>query len=125
VRSTIAWLAPNARGTAAAHGAPLGENEVRAAKEALGWDPDREFHVPQEVYEAFGSCVARHQGIQREWRLARWCAQDPPRAAEWERAWQGRPAEAFAEALPAFDRAAAASVATRAACSAVMQAFAP
>jgi transketolase len=129
VRSTIAWPAPNARGTAAAHGAPLGEEEVRATKAALGWDPDREFHVPDQVYEAFNSSVAiaRGSGLQREWqrRLARWRAADPARGAEWERAWQGRPSEGLSEALPSFDPAEAASVATRAAGSAVMQAFAP
>src|SRR5918996_636522 len=127
VRSTIAWPAPNARGTAAAHGAPLGDDEVRATKEALGWDPDRDFHVPEEVYEAFRSCVARGDELQWEWqrRLTRWRAQDPPRAAEWERAWQGRPAEGLAEALPSFDPAEAGALATRAAGSAVMQAFAP
>jgi transketolase len=127
VRSTIAWPAPNACGTAAAHGAPLGEGEVRATKAALGWDPEREFHVPDRVYEAFNSSVARGAELQREWqrRLARWRAADPARAAEWERAWQGRPAEGLSEALPSFDPAEAASVATRAAGSAVMQAFAP
>ena len=127
VRSTIAWPAPNARGTAAAHGAPLGEDEVRATKETLGWDPDLEFHVPNEVYEAFGVCAARGRELQREWqrRLAGWRAQDPVRAGEWERAWQGRPAEGLAEALPSFDPAEAGALATRAAGSAVMQAFAP
>jgi transketolase len=127
VRSTIAWPAPHARGTAAAHGAPLGEEEVRATKAALGWNPDREFHVPDRVYEAFNSCVARGLELQREWqrRLARWRAADPARAAEWERAWQGRPAEGLSEALPSFHPAEAASLATRAAGSVVMQAFAP
>ena len=127
VRSTIAWPAPNARGTAAAHGAPLGKEEVRATKAALGWDPEREFHVPDEVYEQFSSCVARGRELEWQWqrRLARWRAEDPARAAEWERAWQGRPAEGLSEALPSFDPAEADSLATRAAGSAVMQAFAP
>jgi transketolase len=127
VRSTIAWPAPNARGTAAAHGAPLGEDEVRATKEALGWDPDREFNVPEEVYERFGLCAARGEMRQVSWeeRLERWRAEDPERAAEWERAWQGRPGEGLAEALPSFDPAEAGALATRAAGSAVMQAFAP
>jgi transketolase len=127
LRSTIAWPAPNARGTAAAHGAPLGEEEVRATKEALGWDPDREFHVPDEVYEAFRSCAARGRQLQREWegRLERWRAEDRARAAEWERAWQGRPAEGLGEALPTFDPAETGALATRAAGNAVMQAFSP
>jgi transketolase len=124
VRSTIAWPAPNASGTAAAHGAPLGETEVRATKEALGWDPEREFHVPAEVYAAFGAAAARGERLQRDWerRLVRWRAQDPARAAEWERAWQGRPADGLADALPSFD---AGAHATRAAGGEAMQAFAP
>ena len=127
VRSTIAWPAPNAQGTAAAHGAPLGEAEVRATKEALGWDPDSEFRVPAEVYDAFGSCVARGQELQRAWeaRLEDWRAEDPARAAEWERAWRGRVGQGLAGALPTFDPAEAGALATRAAGSKAMQAFAP
>jgi transketolase len=123
VRSTIAWPAPNARGTAAAHGAPLGEDEVRATKEALGWDPGRDFYVPAEAYEAFGACVARGRELQREWqrRLARWRAEDPARAAEWERAWRGRPGAGLAEALPSFDPAGVGALAARAAGGAVMR----
>jgi transketolase len=126
VRSTIAWPAPNARGTAAAHGAPLGEAEVRATKEALGWDPDVEFHVPEEVYERFGLCVPSGEVRQLVWeqRLDRWRAKNPERAAEWERVWRGRPAEGLAQALSSFDPAEAGTLATRAAGSAVMQAFA-
>jgi transketolase len=127
VRSTIAWPAPNARGTAAAHGAPLGEAEVRATKEALGWDPDTEFHVPSEVYDRFGSCATRGAALQRQWekRFERWRAEDSVRAAEWVRAWRGRVGDGLAGALPAFDPAEAPSLATRAAGSKVMQAFAP
>jgi transketolase len=124
VRSTIAWPAPNASGTPAAHGAPLGDTEVRATKHVLGWNPDREFHVPAEVYAAFGACAARGEQLQREGaaRLARWRTADPARAAEWERAWQGRPADGLADALPSFDTSA---LATRAAGGEAMQAFAP
>jgi transketolase len=127
VRSTIAWPAPNARGTAAAHGAPLGEAEVRATKEALGWDPDSEFHVPSEVYDRLGSCVTRGAALQRQWegRFERWRAEDSVRAAEWERALRGRVGEGLAGALPAFHPAEAPSLATRTAGSKVMQAFAP
>src|ERR671916_205043 len=50
VRSHIAYPAPRAMDTAGAHGSPLGEPEVRAAKEAMGFDPDEHFAVPGEVY---------------------------------------------------------------------------
>ena len=55
-------------------------DEVRATKRALGWDPDREFHVPDEVYEAFASPSRAAGELQREWRAApgaRWRAEDP------------------------------------------------
>src|SRR5881275_798405 len=49
IRSHIAFGAPRAVDTAKAHGSPLGEEEVRATKEALGWNPDGHFVVPPEV----------------------------------------------------------------------------
>ena len=55
VRSHIAYPAPHAHDTAKAHGAPLGEEEVRATKEVLGFDPDATFYVPDGVYEHMSS----------------------------------------------------------------------
>ena len=49
VRSHIAYPAPNAVDTAKAHGAPLGEEEVKAAKRAMGFDPELTFHVEQRA----------------------------------------------------------------------------
>ena len=60
--ATSRTRAPNAIDTAKAHGAPLGEDEVRAAKEALGCDPDAHFDVPDEVYEHMDM---RPAGIER------------------------------------------------------------
>jgi len=54
VRSHIAHPAPNAVDTAKAHGAPLGESEVRATKEAMGFDPERSFWVDERVYDHMG-----------------------------------------------------------------------
>ena len=127
VRSMIAWPAPSARNTAAAHGAPLGEAEVRATKEVLGRDPDLEFEVPAEAYEAFSDSAARGRLLQQEWeeRLASRRQRDPGLIAEWDRAWQGKPAEGLARALPSFDRREKDALATRAAGNATMQAFAP
>ena len=53
VRTHIAIGAPHAHDTPEAHGAPLGEEEVRLTKQAYGWDPDKHFYVPDEVYEHF------------------------------------------------------------------------
>jgi transketolase len=125
VRSTIAWPAPNARGSAAAHGAPLGEEEVRATKLALGRDPELEFEVPDAAYEAFRESAARGIALQREWerRVAARRRETPPVLAEWDRAWQGRPTERLGDVLPDFDPADQDALATRAAGGTTMQAF--
>ncbi|MDP9189862.1 MAG: transketolase, partial [Actinomycetota bacterium] len=126
VRSIIAWPAPNAQGTAKSHGAALGEDEVRATKELLGWDPDLHFHVPEEVYERYRTGTARGEELQREWqqRFEAWRRSEPETAAEWDRAWEGRPAEGLAAALPSFDPADKDALATRIAGKDSMQAFA-
>ena len=124
VNSVIAWPAPNAQDTPASHGAALGEEEVRATKEALGWDPDATFVVPDAVYEAFGQ-VERGEELQAEWteRYETWRGADDERAAEWDRAWSGDPEPGLADALPAFDDGE--SLATRKAGAKVMEALEP
>jgi transketolase len=91
VASHIAYGAPHAVDTAAAHGAPLGEDEVRAAKEALGFDPDATFVVPDEVRE---HCSRVEHGIEleAEWkgRFDRWAESFPELRERWTHAWEGR-----------------------------------
>jgi transketolase len=101
IKTIIGWPAPNKMGTSKAHGSPLGEDEVRLAKEALGWDPDAHFLVPDGVYEAF-SAVEKGAAAHAEWneRYEAWRAADEARAAEWDAAWRGEPMPGFAAALP-------------------------
>jgi transketolase len=124
VRSTIGYGSPNKAGTAATHGAALGEDEVRATKEALGWDPDEHFVVPDGVYERF-SAVERGALAQREWehRFRAWQDANPALAKEWDAAWAGRPLPGLGAALPSWE--AGRSLATRAASGAILQAIAP
>jgi transketolase len=126
VRSVIAYPAPSKQGTAGAHGAPLGEDEVRATKERLGFDPDAHFHVSDDVYAAFEP--ARQRGAQRQgaWeeRVAGWRGDHPELAAEWDSAWAGQPLRAIAGVLPRFDLAQKPALATRSASGEVMQSFA-
>ncbi len=123
VRSHIAYPAPHAVDTAAAHGAPLGEEEVRAAKLAMGFDPERHFAVDERVYEHM-SLVEAGAGYEREWqeREAAWREQHTALAEDWERAWAGRLREGWREALPSWP--AGAQLATRAAGQKTMAAFA-
>jgi transketolase len=68
VRSHIGYGAPHAQDTHKAHGSPLGEEEVRLAKEAYGWDPDAQFLVPDEVREDFSEVIERGKQLEAEWQ---------------------------------------------------------
>ena len=89
VRSHIAFPAPHAVDTAEAHGNPLGEDEVRATKELMGFDPDAHFAVAPEVYEHMAQ-AARGNKLQRDWeeRFDRWSEAFPAERSAW--AHEGR-----------------------------------
>src|SRR5947209_13106639 len=59
VRSHIGYGSPHKQDTSSAHGSPLGEEEVRLTKEAYGWDPDKQFFVPEEALQHFRRCCER------------------------------------------------------------------
>ena len=67
IRTHIAFGSPNKQDTTSAHGSPLGEDEVRATKENLGWDPDRSFYVPDEALAHFRECCDRGREQEDEW----------------------------------------------------------
>jgi transketolase len=100
VKTIIGWPAPNKQGTSKAHGSPLGEDEVRATKEILGWDPDAHFVVPDGVYEHFDQ-RARGAALQTEWeqRYKAWRDGHPELVEQWDAAWAGKPLPGVAEAL--------------------------
>jgi transketolase len=127
VRSIIGYPAPNKQGTSKAHGAALGAEEVRATKEVMGWDPDAQFLVPDEVRTAYAPCRERGARLQEEWetRFATWRAANPDPAAEWDRAWAGEPEPGLEEALPRFDPQETDKLATRVAGGKVLDAVAP
>jgi transketolase len=84
LRSHIAWGAPHAQDTAKAHGSALGEDEVRATKQAYGWDPDRHFYVPDGVYDRWRVRVPANQAARAAWqeRVAAYDEAEPELAAE-------------------------------------------
>lgn len=67
VDSHIAYGAPNKQDTSGAHGAPLGEEEVRATKQAYGWDPDKKFYVPDEVKKYREEALAKGRQMEQAW----------------------------------------------------------
>ncbi|MDQ3669710.1 MAG: transketolase [Actinomycetota bacterium] len=124
VRSHIAYPAPHAQDTAKAHGAPLGEDEVRATKEVLGWDPDEHFVVPDEVLEHM-DLHEKGNELEDEWRIryANWRATYPDLAGDWDRVWSGKLTQGWVDALARFDPAEKDKMATRAAGATVMESF--
>jgi transketolase len=122
----IAYGSPNKQDTAGAHGAPLGEDEVRSTKEALGWPADASFLIPEEALAVFRQAVDRGQKTEAQWReiLKGYRAAYPEQAGLLERLWEGELPEGWEDALPTFGLADG-PLATRNASGAVLNAIAP
>jgi transketolase len=125
-RTHIGYGSPNKQDTAEAHGAPLGEEEVRRTKEALGWPADAHFLVPEGALAHFRTALERGTRTQSDWEAAfgRYAAEYPELAAEWQRRLAGELPEGWRAALPEFAPDSAA-VATRVAGGKVLEAVAP
>lgn len=91
VETTIAYGSPNKHGTSEAHGAPLGVEEVRLTKKALGWDPDRFFYIPEEALAQFRTAVERGRSAQEDWedRFSAYARDYPALGEEWRQAMAG------------------------------------
>ncbi|HLL91575.1 MAG TPA: transketolase, partial [Solirubrobacteraceae bacterium] len=122
IRSHIAYPAPHAVDTAKSHGSALGEDEVRATKQVMGFDPDRRFWVDERVYEHM-SLRERGASLQADWqqRFDAWRDAYPDMAADWDLAWAGRLREGWRERLPVFKGGE--QIATRSAGQKTMAAF--
>ncbi|MEV5002301.1 transketolase [Nocardioides sp. LML1-1-1.1] len=126
LKTVIAWPAPSAQNTEAAHGSALGEDEVAATKEVLGFDPAKSFEVPADVLEHTRGLVERGKAWAAEWdeQYDAWAADNPEQAAILARMRTRALPDGIEDALPVFD-ADAKGVATRAASGKVINAIAP
>jgi transketolase len=124
-RSHIAYGSPNLQDSAEAHGSPLGENEVRLTKKALGLPPDEQFWVPADVLARYRSALDRGSHMQATWNalFARYGAEHPDLAAPLEQALAGKLPRDWAAALPTWEPGT--SLATRSASGKVLDAIAP
>ncbi|MFE0426265.1 transketolase [Streptomyces sp. NPDC058953] len=122
-RSIIAWPAPHAQNTEAAHGSALGAEEVAATKRVLGFDPEQSFEVTDEVIGHTREALDRGREARAEWEkvFAAWRTANPERAAEFDRIRAGELPAGWEDALPDFE--AGTSVATRAASGKILQAL--
>jgi len=122
VRTTIGYGAPNKQNTFGAHGSPLGPEEVRAAKENLGWPKEPDFLIPDDVLEHMRSALNTGEKQESEWKLTFEYYKDsfPKLAAEFERIMDGKLPENWDSSFPEFDPDPK-GIATRKASEAVMQ----
>jgi transketolase len=127
VDSHIAYGAPHKQDTSAAHGEPLGEEEIRLAKRSYGWPEDAKFLVPDSVREHFAAGIgARGAGLRSEWLalFASYTAEYPQLAGGLEDMQRRRLPEGWDRDIPAFTPDSK-GVSGRDASAAVLNAIAP
>jgi transketolase len=125
VRTVIGYGAPTKAGTYKVHGSPLGEEELAAAKERLGWPKEPKFFVPEEVRKHMGQAIERGRAWEEDWKelLSRYAQEYPELAAELTRRLAGKLPEGWDEGLPDFPPDEK-GIATRKAAGKVLQALA-
>ena len=103
-RTFIAPGSPNKENTEAAHGSPLGEEEVRLTKEAYGWPPDEQFRVPEEALEHFRATIERGAGEEAAWneRMEAYAQVFPGEHSELTRLFAGQRPQDWDSDLPRF-----------------------
>ncbi|MCB8983350.1 MAG: transketolase [Ardenticatenaceae bacterium] len=123
-KTTIGYGSPNKAGTHSAHGEPLGVDEIRLAKEALGWPAETQFLVPEEA-AAFLNGRSRGAQIQAEWEnlLACYAETYPELAQQFKAAMAGELPAGWEAALPQFEPGS--KLATRAASGKVLAGIVP
>ena len=86
-RTTIGFGAPTKQGTAKVHGEPLGEAELKLAKENLDWPVDEKFYIPEDVLIFYRQAVSRGQKIEDDWErgLEEYWKAHPENGAELKR----------------------------------------
>ena len=126
VRTHIAYGSPNKQDNAEAHGAPLGEEEVKLTKQNLGWPVEPKFHIPAEALAHFRKAIERGGRAEAEWqeRLVAYREAFPALAAEGDRYVRGELPEGWAAKIPTF-KPAEGPMATRQASGKVLNAIAP
>ncbi|MEW6092643.1 MAG: transketolase, partial [Chloroflexota bacterium] len=103
-RTTIGFGSPNRQGTNKVHGEPLGDEELAAAKQNLGWPVEPRFYLPEDVAVHFLQAVEKGREAEAGWRsgLEAYLAAFPEKAAELERRLSSKLPTGWESALPQF-----------------------
>ena len=105
VRSHIGYGSPNKHDTAAAHGSPLGKDEVRLVKENFGFDPDKSFVIPDEVLDFYRNAGRKSAKNEQDWNqlYENYKQRHPDLAKEYESITLGELPEGWQNKLPVFE----------------------
>jgi transketolase len=122
----IGYGSPNRQDTAKSHGEPLGEEEVRLTKRALGIPEEPTFSVPGEVYEHMEQCIETGVQQDRSWQelMIRYREVHPELAKLWDAMWERQMPDNWEALLPSFEPGGK-GIATRAASGQMINALAP
>ena len=125
-RTTIGFGAPHKQGTSKAHGEPLGDEELNAAKENLGWPTEPRFFIPDDVLEFYRKAVDQGSERDLDWKIKfeAYGRLNPTLGAELSRRIAGNLPEGWDAELPTFP-ADAKGMATRASSGKIINALAP
>jgi transketolase len=123
IRTHIGYGSPNKHDTAEVHGSPLGEEEVKLTKKAYGWDPEKQFYIPEKALKQFRKSVPAGRKKEAKWntKFVGYKKKYPELATELENIRSDNYGEEWKKALPKFTEA----MATRDASGKVLNAIAP
>jgi transketolase len=126
-KTTIGFGAPTKAGKSSAHGSPLGADEIKGAREKLGW-PHAPFEIPSDILSVWRKAGERSKPAHADWNQ-RLAALEPGKRAEFERRMKGDlPKAAFAAAIAALKQSLALTpkeIATRMACEFALESLIP
>lgn len=105
VTSIIGYGSPNKQNSATAHGSPLGKNELRLVKENFGFDPDKNFIVPEEVLDFYGKSGEKSAKNEEDWNelFKNYKKRHPDLAKEYETITAGKLPDGWEKKLPVFE----------------------
>ena len=126
VRTHIGFGSPNKQDTAAAHGSPLGEEELVLTKRNLGWPEEPAFYIPEKARDNFRQAVSNGREMEQEWRslFENYKQAYPEMAAVWDKLVEGELLEGWERSIPSFP-ADQKGMATRTASGKVLNDMAP
>ncbi len=104
IRTHIGYGSPNKIDTAAAHGSPLGAEELKLVKKGFGFNPDESFVIPGNVLEFYRAAGRKGVALEKEWNslLESYKNEYPDLAAEYESMRQNKLPEGWEKKYPAF-----------------------